>query len=363
MRKIFIILTAAAMLAAAVIPAHALALSARAAIVMDTAGCVVYADGADTRLPMASTTKIMTALVAIESGRLGETVTVPKEAEGVEGSSVYLKAGDSCTLEALTWALMLESANDAATAIAVTLGGSVEGFAALMNEKAAALGLSETHFTNPHGLANEAHYTTARELALLAVHAMKNDTFRAIVSSKSHTVEIGGQMRSLHNHNKLLRLYDGAIGVKTGFTKASGRCLVSAAVRDGVTLVAVTLNAPDDWNDHRALLDLGFETLEAVTLIEPGGHSCRIPCIGGDAADILVTNRDGITVTLPKNHGPIARTIEVPRYLWAPVEAGAQIGRIVFREGGRVIGEAALYAEASASRVQYKKNIFDKIFN
>ncbi len=363
MRKILTIFLVTVILLGLQIPVAALELSAKSAIVMAKSGEIVFERDADTRRPMASTTKIMTALVAIESGDLQREVTVAPEAVGVEGSSVYLKAGDRLNLESLVWALMLESANDAAAAIAMELGGSIEGFAALMNEKAASLGLENTHFTNPHGLSDEDHYTTARELALLSAHALQNETFRTIAASPSHRIRIGDTERMLHNHNKMLRLYDGAVGVKTGFTKASGRCLVSAAEREGLTLVAVTLNAPDDWHDHAAMLDLGFSSLESVRLIEAGESACIIPCIGGDFPDITVKNRDALSVVLPKGTHEIKRTIEVPRYFWAPIEAGEIVGRIVFREGERILGEVPLYAETSAARVQYKKNIFDKIFD
>ncbi|MBE6613048.1 MAG: D-alanyl-D-alanine carboxypeptidase [Ruminococcaceae bacterium] len=362
MRNLLTIFLAAALLFTAAVPTRALDISASSAIVMEVGGAVVFERDADTRRPMASTTKIMTALTAIESGALSRTVTVPPEAAGVEGSSIYLEPGDRLTLEDLVWALMLESANDAAAAIALELGGSIEGFAALMNEKAAELGLSDTHFTNPHGLSDDSHYTTARELAILSAHAMKNPTFRQIVSSESHVIRIGDTTRQLHNHNKLLRMYDGAVGVKTGFTKASGRCLVSAAERDGVTLVAVTLNAPDDWRDHTAMLDLGFETLEAVTLAEPLSIVHRRPCIGA-ACEITAQNREGLTVILPRGEHSVTGTVELAPYLWAPVKAGDVLGRIVFRDGETVLGELPLYAVNDAPRIVYKKTLLERIFH
>ncbi len=342
----------------------ALDLSASSAIVLEaSSGRIVYEKDADTMRPMASTTKIMTALLAIESGKLDRVVEVSPSAIAVEGSSIYLAKGDKLTLESLVYALLLESANDAAAAIAYELGGSIEGFAELMNQKAAELGLSSTHFKNPHGLYDEEHYTTARELALLAANAMQNDTFRSIASTKTHRIDVGDGVRLLHNHNRLLSMYDGAVGVKTGFTKLSGRCLVSAAERDGMMLIAVTLNAPDDWRDHSQMLDLGFETLERRTLIEPYESAIVVPCEGGEASDIIVRNHEGLSLVLPKGSGEITRKIELAQFLWAPIESGERVGRIVFTCDGEILGEVALYAELGTERVKYKKNILEKIFN
>ena len=234
------------------------ALSARSAVLIDADSCRVLCGVLhNERMAMASTTKIMTALVAAEAGELDRLVSVSPDAVGIEGSSIYLYAGEKLTLRDLICAMLLESANDAAAAIAIEVGGSIEGFCAMMNEKAKELGLCDTHFTNPHGLYDEEHYTTAYELAVIASRVLANKTLRKIVSSKKMTVTpIEGSVRVLYNHNKMLAMYDGAIGIKTGFTKKSGRCLVSAAERNGLTLIAVTLDAPDDWRDHTSLLDL-----------------------------------------------------------------------------------------------------------
>ena len=347
-----------------VFPARALDVSARSAILIEAeTGRVVFEKDADTRRPMASTTKIMTALVAIESGDLSREITVDAAAEGIEGSSIYLCAGDKITLEALVWALMLESANDAATAIAIGVAGSVDAFADLMNQKATELGLCDTHFTNPHGLSDEEHYTTARDLARLTAAALENETFKTIVSTPSYRIEYGESVRNLHNHNKMLRLYDGALGVKTGFTKVSGRCLVSAAERDGLTLIAVTLNAPDDWSDHTAMLDLGFSSLEKLTLIEPGESVFISPCIGTESGQITIKNREGLTAILPMGEHNITHTVILPRYLWAPINAGDEVGKIEIRDGETLLGEVILYAEEDAKRIEYKKNLFEKIFD
>lgn len=244
--------------------ADSLSLSAKSAALYDSSSkSFLYTKNADVRLPMASTTKIMTALVAIESCPIDKDVLISDKAIGIEGSSLYLKKGEIMPMCDLLLGLMLRSANDAAAAIAYEISGSIEAFCDKMNEKAKELGLTDTHFTNPHGLDDEEHYTTARELALIAAAALENDTFREIVSSKKSTVtNSDGEVRLLINHNKLLNMYDGAIGVKTGYTKRSGRSLVGAAERDGNSLISVTINAPDDWNDHKILLDYGFKKLE-----------------------------------------------------------------------------------------------------
>lgn len=340
-----------------------LSVSAESAIVLEaTTGDVVFEKDADTRRPMASTTKIMTAITALEAGDLDKKVSVPAEAVGVEGSSVYLEKGDSLSLYDLVWALMLESANDAAAAIAIEVAGSIEAFAGLMNEKAAEIGLCDTHFTNPHGLDNEDHYTTARDLARLAIYALKNEKFAEIVSTYKKTVEIDGETRYLLNHNKMLKLYDGAIGVKTGYTKRSGRCLVSAAERDGVRLVAVTLNAPDDWRDHTAMLDAGFECFERRELIREGESVFIVPCIGSEKGEVLLSNHDALSAVVRKNTPDITRRIELPHYMWTPVEAGDMVGRIVFVQDGVDIGEVPIFADETVERVVYKKGLLERIF-
>ena len=227
-------------------------LSAESAILIEAStGDVVMEKNCDTRLPMASTTKIMTALTALSIASPETPIVTDAAAVGVEGSSIYLTEGETLTLEQMLYALMLESANDAAEAIAIGLCKSKEAFADEMNRIADEMGLTDTHFVNPHGLDDEEHYTTARELSTIALHAMQNELFRTIVSTRKTTIPHSGEdaERLLVNHNKLLRIYEDCIGVKTGFTKRSGRCLVSAAERDGVELIAVTLNAPNDWDE------------------------------------------------------------------------------------------------------------------
>lgn len=213
-------------------------------------GDVLLGENIHVRLPMASTTKIMTALLAVESGKLSDIVTIPKRAVGVEGSSIYLKVGEKYRLIDLVYGLMLRSGNDAATAIAIYLGGSVDGFVAKMNEKVAELGLKDTHFCNPHGLHDDNHYTSAYDLAMITRVALANKDFKQIVSSKSYRFKDNdGITKVFVNKNKLLRMYEGCIGVKTGFTKKAGRCLVSAMERNGLSITSVVLNHGNMWQD------------------------------------------------------------------------------------------------------------------
>lgn len=343
-------------------PSHESAptVSAEAAILIEpSSGASVWEQNADTRLPMASTTKIMTALTALTLAEPDLPIVTDAAAVGVEGSSVYLSAGETLTLEQLLYALMLESANDAAVAIAIGICGGVDAFADEMNRMAAEMGLTDTHFVNPHGLDDEAHYTTARELAIVTLHAMQNPMFRTIVSTRKTTIPHGGAPteRLLVNHNKLLRIYDACIGVKTGFTKRSGRCLVSAAERDGVELIAVTLNAPDDWNDHVGLMEYGFSRYRRVMLCEEGAIPYQLPIVGGNGKQsVTLSNRDALAVTLPQTVTTVSCVIEAPRLAFAPIKNGEMQGRVIFladRDGDgvcEIVAESPMIACESAER-------------
>lgn len=342
--------------------------SAQSAILIEqSTGDVLFEKNAHQRMPMASTTKIMTALCAIENGDLSQIVKVHPDACGVEGSSIYLQNGDSLTLESLLYALMLESANDAAAAIAYELSGSIDAFAELMNETAADLNLADTHFTNPHGLDDEQHYTTAADLAKLAAHAINNATFQKIVSTRKHTAAItheGGEIvsRLLLNHNKLLRLSDNVNGVKTGFTKRSGRCLVSSAMRDGVSLIAVTLNAPDDWNDHLALHELGFSSRTCYTLAEPGEFTLQLPCPTARDGVVTACSRDGLAV-VRENGLKITHVVEADRLLMPPVAEGQRVGRVVFYANSEMLGEIPLYTCEAVPEPQDTRSAGQKILD
>ncbi len=307
-------------------------LSAQSAVLIEAeSGEVVCEKNAHARLPMASTTKIMTALVALELAAPDTVIAVDGRAVGTEGSSIYLCEGEMLTLEELLYALMLESANDAAVAIAIGLCGSTEAFADAMNAKATDLGLSNTHFANPHGLDAEAHYTTAYELALIAKKALENPLFKTIVSTRKITIphQNTDGVRLLVNHNKMLRQYDGCIGVKTGYTQKSGRCLVSAAERDGVTVIAVTLHSPDDWKDHTKLLDYGFANYRRVELC-PADYQFCLPIAGGKEPYVMLSVEQALSVTLPIGAGVIEQTLECERYAFAPVNAGDKCAYMLF---------------------------------
>lgn len=324
-------------------------LSARAAILVSAdTGKALLEHNADDTLPMASTTKIMTALVAIENASLDTNITVTDEAVGVEGSSIYLCEGEMLTLEELLYALLLESANDAAVAIAIGVGGSVESFVQLMNARACSLGLTQTSFENPHGLDGDKHYTTARELAVIAKVALENEELARIFATPKMYIRFERDgittERLLVNHNRMLRLYDGAIGVKTGYTKKSGRCLVSCARRNGMTFIAVTLDAPDDWQDHAMMLDFGFESYENAELCSKLEISEILSVTGGAEEYVTVCNPDACYAVLPRQRGEITHRIELKRFEHAPIEKGEVLGRVVFLCEGVVIGQTPLVA-------------------
>ena len=320
---------------------------------------------ADTRRPMASTTKIMTALVAIENSALDDVVEVSPEASGIEGSSVYLQAGERVSMETLLYALLLQSANDAAAAIAVAVGGSIEGFADMMNERARTLGLTDTHFTNPHGLHDKEHYTTARELALIAAEAMQNETFRTIASTKKKTLSLrdGTVSRVVYNHNRMLSMYKGVVGVKTGFTKNSGRCLVGAAERDGVLLISVTLNAPNDWRDHQMLFEKGFSAFTHETLVEKNEYTVTLPIENGRKKEITLTNSSELALTLPIGT-QTELFAELPdSSLQAPIKKGAHLGTLHALYNGKTVASVPLIATETVEKPKKKNGWLHFLFD
>ncbi len=282
--------------------------SAVSAIVCDAnSGEIIYSKNPDEKLPMASTTKIMTALVVLENTSLDETVTIFEQSVGIEGSSIYLSKGETLTVEELLYGLLLESGNDAAHALALYTGKSIDGFCLLMNEKAKALGLSSTNFENPHGLSSENHYTTARELAVITSNAMKNDTFRKIVSTTKYYIKgrEGCRERYFSNHNRLLKIMPDCVGVKTGYTKNSGRCLVSATSNEENTIIAVTLNDRNDFNDHKVLHTYAHENFKTVLVAKKEELKYSI---GRDT----VFNNEDIYITVKKDYeGPFSMQVDV----------------------------------------------------
>lgn len=334
-------------------------LSAKSSVLYEpTEKRFIYSKNADTRLPMASTTKIMTALVAIDRCPLDRIVSIADKAIGIEGSSLYLKAGEALSMKDLLYGLLLRSANDAACAIAYEIAGGIDEFADMMNEKAQELGLTDTHFTNPHGLHDTEHYTTARELAIISAAALSRPELKEIVSTKRVTIKNSeGEARLVVNHNKLLSMYEGAIGVKTGFTKKAGRCLVGACERDGLSFITVTINAPDDWNDHIKLFDLGYSLFEMRTLAEKNEFLYKIPVIGGKEDSIIITNKDEIKRIFKRSDPTVTKQIDLCRYTSAPIKEGDIIGYVKFYLDGEEIERIPLTAGSDV----YKKA--KRIFN
>jgi D-alanyl-D-alanine carboxypeptidase (penicillin-binding protein 5/6) len=341
--------------------------AAKSAVVMDVASRrVLYKKNPHVKLPMASTTKIMTAILAIEMGDLADVVTVSPRAAGVEGSSIYLERGEKLTLEDLLYGLMLRSGNDAAVAIAEHIGGTVENFANLMNRKAYQIGARNTHFVNPHGLHDDKHYTTAYVLALISAYAMENPVFRVIVSTKQKKIPWEGRnySRVLQNKNALLWDYEGANGIKTGYTKISRRCLASAALRFGMQLVCVVLDCQPWFEDSMALLDFGFENYKSHTVISEGQVLGKIPVIDGFKSYVNVVSKE--MVVLPMMEGE-AEKIEVkthlPSTIRAPVKAGQKAGYAEISLGDDVKIRKALYTASNVEENTFISNfrrIIDK---
>ena len=342
---------AAAILVAAALPVSAEAVSAQKAILVDgNTGRILYEKNAESQSLIASTTKIMTALVVCEQCNVLDRMRIPREAVGIEGSSMYLQEGEVLTLQDLLYGMMLHSGNDAATALAIYCGGTVEGFAQLMNDKAYSLGMTGSHFVNPHGLDAPEHYSTAKDLAVLAAEAMKNPIFASTVSAK--TVSAGN--RRLTNHNKLLWRVEGANGVKTGYTKAAGRILVSGAKRNGQQLIAVTIDAPDDWNDHSALLEQGFERFTERQLVCKGdflgildvawGTNEKVPLIASEDFSWAMAQGETIAIVLPGNG-----------FVFAPICEGQWAGDAHILVDGQPVGTIKLEYGSSAELLREEK--------
>lgn len=306
--------------------------SAASAVLMDAGtGRVLYEkDGHSPRL-IASTTKLMTALVALESGhRLDEVVAIAREWTGVEGSSIYLCPGEEITLEALLYGLLLRSGNDAALAVAGCCGGTVEEFVSRMNAKGQELGMTDTSFENPNGLDGAEHHSSAYDMALLARACLENETLAKIVATKSITLGT----RTFTNHNKLLWRYEGCVGLKTGYTEKAGRTLVSAARRDGLTLICVTLNAPSDWADHTALFDWGFEKYQAIPLSQAGEVVGQLPVSGGLVPVCPIETAEELTAAAAPGETLKAAWELTETVLTAPVNQGGQVGECVYYVNG-----------------------------
>ncbi|WP_342774174.1 D-alanyl-D-alanine carboxypeptidase family protein [Aquibacillus sediminis] len=356
MKHILIIISCACMLFVT-LPVQTFAkpgVSAENAVLIEqSSGRVLYEKNADEQHLIASITKIMTAILAIESGKLDEEVTVSERAVYTEGSSLYLKQGEKIKLEDLVYGLMLRSGNDAAVAIAEHVGGSVEGFAHLMNQTAAWIGMTNSHFDNPHGLDSETHYSTAYDMGMLMRYAMENEVFKEIASTKSYQQKTKNV--TWLNKNKLLtRYYEYCTGGKTGFTRAAGRTLVSTAEKDGMELIAVTLNAPDDWNDHISLFEWAFDNYDLKTIQEKGKQTFQIT--GDDPSIQTGYIQEDIKYPLTKEE---QAQVESSTYFEYPEirEPDEMIGKKFYKLNDRAIAEAPIYSDTNNEEVSFINQI------
>lgn len=359
MKRFFAGMAAALLAAFLFFPCKVEAVSAQNAIVLDAVtGRVLYEKQADERGLIASTTKIMTALIVCEQCNVLDRMRIPKEAVGIEGSSMYLKEGEVLTIQDLLYGLMLHSGNDAAVALAIYCGGTVEGFAQLMNDKAHRLGLTGTHFENPNGLDSPGHYSTARDLAVLAAYAMDNPIFYQTVSTKAVTA--GG--RSLRNHNKLLWRVEGADGVKTGFTKAAGRILVSSATRQGRRLITVTMNDPNDWSDHENLLNDGFCRYSVRQIIAKGDMLGSVEIAGGDYGNASLVAAEDFSYSLAEDE-TTQIILQGTGFVYAPVADGQHAGYAYVCVGDRAVGKIpVVYGDTVEQTREIKRSVWDRLF-
>lgn len=338
--------------------------SSHSACIIDIdTGRILAAKNENEKSEPASITKIMTALIALENADIKKVVTIPGAAAGVEGSSIYIKAGEKYSLEDLLYGLMLRSGNDAATAIAIDVAGSVDAFVEKMNQKAQELGCTGTHFNNPHGLPDEKHYTTAHDMALITAAALRNDTFVKIVSTKNYTAEPdgAGETRSWQNKNKLLWQYEGAIGVKTGYTKSAGKTYVGAAERNGIRIAVVVLGAKDMWGDAATLLDDAFASYQQVDLIKDGQSTGVTPVLEGLSSEVEGITEGSLSKTLTKEEQErIVTKCVYQTPLYAPVAKGDIIGSMQVYLDDEMIGSVPIVAAADVAAYDFA-HCLDKV--
>lgn len=345
------------------------AISADSAILIDAdSGRVLYEKNAYEKRGMASTTKIMTALVVLENAKLDDIVTVSYNASITEGSSMYLKANEKITVEGLLYGLMLNSGNDAATALAEHTAGSIGKFAELMNKKAKEIGMKDSSFANPHGLDNENHYSTAYDMALLTKYAMGNETFKTIVGTKSKIIQTQGEeYKYLTNHNRLLSMYEYCSGVKTGFTKKCGRCLVSFSEKNGVKLITITLNAPDDWNDHITLYKEYFDLYKRYNIVNNNDYIASINVENSEEKNLKLYSCKAIYLTLTvEEYQNLKVEYEYKGTVSAPVYIGQIMGNINIKLNNEIIASspiASMYGIAEKKSTTYKDNIIFLFYN
>lgn len=343
--------------------------SAESAVVLNAdTGEILYSKNPYEKRGMASTTKIMTSLIALEYANLTDTVKAKLSDVTVEGTSIGLKEGDEVSLETLVAGMLLESGNDAANVTATMIAGSKEKFSELMNKKAKELGMLSTSFKNPSGLTEEGHYSTAYDMAILASIAIKNQKFRELCSTRSYKATYGTPQyqRTFYNHNKFLNVFDGALGIKTGFTKASGRCLVTAAERDGVTLVAVTLNARDDWNDHVKMMEYAFGILEIKTA-DFDADGIKISVVGSQKKQVSIKLSSPLSFASTKDFKDYETVVYVKQFLYAGVNEGDYVGWVELKnKDGKVITSSYLVSAETAKANSGESDnvtVFQKFIN
>ena len=339
------------------------AISAKSAVLIDAEnGRILFEHNAYEKRGMASTTKIMTAITVLENCNINELVTVSFNAASTEGSSMYLEPKEKISVENLLYGLMLSSGNDAATALAEHVSGNTETFAKLMNKKANELGMKNSSFANPHGLDDENHYSTAYDMAILTKYAMSNEIFRKIVQTDKKTLEISpGKFRYLTNHNKLLSMYEWCRGVKTGFTKKCGRCLVSYSEKNGVKLIAITLNAQDDWNDHINLFNNYFNTYKSYNIIKSKEYICSVNLKKASDSELKLYCCKAINLTLnQQEYEKITLEYNYPESINSPVYLGQTFGTVNVKLNNKIIASSpivSLYGISEKQSSTYKDNL------
>ena len=337
--------------------------TARSAIVIEAStGHVIYSRNADQRMFPASTTKMMTLITALESGRLDEIVTVGPNADGAEGSTLWLNAGEKIPLRELLYGMIMVSGNDAAIAIAEHLGGDVPNFTAQMTRRAKELGTKDTQFVNPHGLPSDNHYTTAHDLAIIAAHGYKLPEFEEIVTAKEKSYGwIHDFPKIIRSENQMLWLYRGANGIKTGYTDAAGRCLVSAAKRDGIQIISVVLDSEYMWNDSILLLDYGFNNVKFEKLVKAGEVVKNIPVMSGRKKSVQVQTTSEITMPIFGNDEPYEIVYDLPKFLNAPVTDGQKVGRVKIMYGVKEAASSDIIATSEVERKSFFRWVIERI--
>ncbi|SMC58161.1 D-alanyl-D-alanine carboxypeptidase family protein [Sporomusa malonica] len=331
--------------------------TAKAAIVMEAStGKVLYEKNAEERRYPASTTKIMTLITALEYGKLDDVVTTSANAASTDGSSLWLTQGEQLKMLDMLYGIMLVSGNDATVAVAEHMSGSVEKFATLMTNKAHAIGAVNSNFTNTSGLPDERHYSTAYDLAKITAYGYKKPLFTQIVSTEHKVVPWPGKDhdRDLYNENKMLWLYDGANGVKTGYTDAAGRCLVSAANRNGIQLIVVVLDSEHMWDDSIKLLDYGFTQLKQVPVINRNDILKTVKIKDGKTGDIKLIAANDISVPMAESeHDKFSTVIDAPNKLDAPITSGQKVGTVKVMYNNVEVASSDLVADRSVDRKSF----------